>query len=119
MWQRQLISFARAILADSAIILLDEATASIDSHSEYVLQQGLKCLSKDRTTVVIAHRLSTVRDADLVVVLDKGQIVEKGQHEELLARGGLYARLYQMTYTPAVSRTLNSVHDTVLPRRLI
>jgi len=106
MGQRQLISFARAILANPAIILLDEATASVDSHSEYFLQQGIKRLLEGRTTVVIAHRLSTVRDADLIVVLDNGQIVEKGRHEELLARGGLYTRLYRMTYAPTVSRTL-------------
>jgi ABC-type multidrug transport system fused ATPase/permease subunit len=105
MGQRQLISLARALLANPVITLLDEATASVDSHTEYLLQQGLKHLLKDRTTVVIAHRLSTVRDADLIVVLDNGQITEKGSHEELLARGGLYTRLYQMTYDSAVTRT--------------
>jgi ABC-type multidrug transport system fused ATPase/permease subunit len=103
MGQRQLISFTRAILANPVIILLDEATANIDSYTEHLLQQGLENLLKGRTTVVIAHRLSTIRDADLIVVLDKGQIVEKGRHEELLARGGLYTRLYQMSYAPAVS----------------
>ncbi len=104
MGQRQLISFARAILANPVIILLDEATASVDSYSEYLLQQGLKRLLKGRTTVVIAHRLSTIRDADLIVVLDNGRIVEKGRHAELLARGGLYRRLYQMTYVPVKTR---------------
>jgi ATP-binding cassette subfamily B multidrug efflux pump len=100
MGQRQLISFARALLANPVILLLDEATASVDSYSERVLQQGLQNLLKDRTTVVIAHRLSTVRDADLILVIDDGRLAEQGRHQELLRRGGLYARLYEMVYTP-------------------
>ena len=99
--QRQLISFARALLANPVILLLDEATANIDSSSERTLQEGLKELMKGRTTVVIAHRLSTIRDADKIVVLDKGRVVAEGKHEELLAAGGLYARLYEMTYAVA------------------
>ncbi len=98
MGQRQLISLARALLANPVILLLDEATASIDSYSEYVLQQGLRNLMKGRTTVVIAHRLSTIRDSDWIVVLDRGRIVEEGRHEELLTHGGLYTRLYEMTH---------------------
>ena len=100
MGQRQLISFARALLPQPAILLLDEATANVDSYSEHILREGIQQLLKGRTTIVIAHRLSTVRDADCIIVLDKGKIVEEGRHEELLVRGGLYARLYEMTYSP-------------------
>jgi ATP-binding cassette subfamily B protein len=103
MGQRQLISFARALLADPVILMLDEATANVDSYSERVLQQGIRSLIKGRTTVVIAHRLSTVREADRIVVLDKGRIVEEGRHAELLSHGGLYARLYEMNYAPIVA----------------
>lgn len=98
MGQRQLISFTRALLADPAILLLDEATANMDSYSEQVLQEALRELLKGRTAIVIAHRLSTVRNADHIAVMDSGRIVEEGRHEDLLARGGLYARLYEMTY---------------------
>jgi ABC-type multidrug transport system fused ATPase/permease subunit len=99
MGQRQLISFARALVANPTILLLDEATASIDSYSEHIIQQSLSRLTKGRTTIIIAHRLSTIRDADLIIVLDKGQIVEEGRHEDLLSKGGLYTRLYEMSYT--------------------
>jgi ABC-type multidrug transport system fused ATPase/permease subunit len=98
MGQRQLISFARALLANPAILLLDEATANMDSYSEQVLQEALKRLLQGRTAIVIAHRLSTVRNADRIIVLDGGRIVEEGRHDDLMTRGGLYARLYEMTY---------------------
>ena len=104
MGQRQLISFARALLANPIILLLDEATASVDSYSEHVLQQALKRLLQGRTAVVIAHRLSTIRDASRIVVLDKGRIVEEGRHEDLLARGDLYSRLSEMTYASVAAR---------------
>jgi len=104
MGQRQLISLARALLADPVILLLDEATANIDSYSEQVLQEGLKELMKGRTAVVIAHRLSTIRNSDLIVLLDKGRIIEKGRHEELLASGGLYTRLYEMNSASVAPR---------------
>ena len=95
MGQRQLLSFARALIADPTILLLDEATASIDSYSEQVIQKALKLITRGRTTVIIAHRLSTIREADNIIVLDHGKVVEQGRHAELLAVGGLYARMYQ------------------------
>ncbi len=96
--QRQLIAFARTVLAGSRILILDEATSNIDTRTEALIQQALKLLLKDRTAFVIAHRLSTVRDADLVLVLEAGQIVESGTHTELLARSGRYAELYQRQF---------------------
>jgi len=96
--QRQLIAFARTVLADARILILDEATSNIDTYTESLIQHALKRLLKGRTSFIIAHRLSTVRDADLVLVVDKGQIVERGTHDELLALGGRYAELYQRQF---------------------
>jgi len=96
--QRQLLSFARALLADPRILMLDEATANIDTHTEALIQTALGRLLKGRTSVVIAHRLSTIRGADRIVVLEKGRIAEMGSHQELLAEGGLYHKLYTMNY---------------------
>ena len=96
--QRQLISFARAIVADTKILILDEATASIDSYTELLIQQALARLLAGRTGIVIAHRLATIRGADRIIVLQNGEIIETGNHDELIAHGGLYARLYAMNY---------------------
>ena len=99
--QRQLISFARALVADPRILFLDEATANVDSATEAQIQEALKTLLRGRTSFIIAHRLSTIRNADLVVVLDEGRIIESGTHTQLIAAGGLYARLYEANFRVA------------------
>jgi len=97
--QRQLLSFARALVADPHILILDEATASIDSFVEAQIQRALRVLQKGRTSIVIAHRLATVRDADNIIVLRQGEILEHGNHEQLMAHGGLYATLYRKNFS--------------------
>jgi subfamily B ATP-binding cassette protein MsbA len=96
--QRQRIAIARAILKDSPILILDEATSELDSESEMLVQRALSNLMMNRTAFVIAHRLSTIRRADKILVLDDGKIAETGTHAELLARGGIYSRLYEMQF---------------------
>jgi ATP-binding cassette subfamily B multidrug efflux pump len=96
--QRQLISFARALVADAKILVLDEATANIDSYTERQIQKALLTLLEGRTGMVIAHRLATIRGADRIIVLQNGEMIETGNHDELMARNGLYARLYNMNY---------------------
>ena len=92
------MSFARAIVADPRILILDEATANIDSYTEMLIQRALQNLLKDRTAIVIAHRLSTIRGADKIIVLHLGEVMEVGNHDELMERDGLYAHLYHMNY---------------------
>jgi subfamily B ATP-binding cassette protein MsbA len=99
--QRQRLAIARALLKDAPILILDEATSELDSESEMFVQSALNNLMEGRTVFVIAHRLSTIRRADLIAVLDNGTIRERGTHDELLARGGIYARLYEMQFRDA------------------
>lgn len=100
--QRQRVAIARALLKNPRILILDEATSSLDSESEALVQEALERLMKGRTTFVIAHRLSTVRNADQIVVLEAGQVAQQGQHEELLAQGGLYRELYELQFRDPV-----------------
>ncbi|MFQ5748902.1 MAG: ATP-binding cassette domain-containing protein, partial [Planctomycetota bacterium] len=94
--QRQRVSIARAVLKDPPILILDEATSSVDNETEAAIQRSLKKISQGRTTLVIAHRLSTVRNAHFIHVLEKGELVECGRHEDLLEKNGLYASLWRV-----------------------
>ncbi|MEK6374474.1 MAG: ABC transporter ATP-binding protein [Acidobacteriota bacterium] len=105
--QKQRVAIARAIVANPRILILDEATSSLDSESEALIQDGLNALMRGRTTFVIAHRLSTVRNADQILVLEGGVVIERGTHAELMARGGRYRSLYEKQYGVAVNRLVN------------
>jgi subfamily B ATP-binding cassette protein MsbA len=109
--QRQRVSIARAILANPRILILDEATSSLDSESEQMIQDGLRNLRSGRTTFVIAHRLSTIRSADQILVLEAGEIVERGSHADLLAANGRYRQLYDKQYKFETDRFINPGED--------
>jgi ABC-type multidrug transport system fused ATPase/permease subunit len=109
--QRQRVAIARAILADPKVLILDEATSSLDSESEALIQDGLKALRRGRTTFVIAHRLSTIQSADQILVLEGGEIVERGTHEELIAKAGRYRQLYDKQYRFERDRFINPGED--------
>ena len=97
--QRQLLTIARAMVQDAPILILDEATSSVDTRTEELIQKAMDALTVGRTSFVIAHRLSTIRDADMILVMNHGDVIERGTHEELLAAGGFYADLYNSQFT--------------------
>jgi ATP-binding cassette subfamily B protein len=97
--EKQRVALARVILKDPRILVLDEATSSLDSESEMLIQEALKRVMAGRTSIVIAHRLSTILAADVILVMDRGKIVERGTHRELLVKGGLYAQLYETQFS--------------------
>ena len=96
--QKQLLTIARAILADNRILILDEATSSVDTRTEVLIQEAMDNLMKGRTSFIIAHRLSTIKNADLILVLKDGDVIEQGNHEELMAQGGFYCDLYNSQF---------------------
>ena len=100
--ERQLLSFARALYFNPSILVLDEATSNIDTETERLIQDAIINLTKGRTSLIIAHRLSTIKNADKIIVLDRGKIVEEGRHQELLAKTGIYHKLYTLQFSNLV-----------------
>ena len=118
--EKQRIAIARVILKDPRILILDEATSALDTHSERLIQAALEPLMKNRTTLAIAHRLSTILAADVILVVERGQIVERGTHEELLAKNGRYRQLYDKQYRFEKDRFINPGEDfTPEPEKVV
>ena len=113
MGQRQLVALARVLLQNPAVLILDEATASVDPLTETQIQEGLDVVLQNRTAIVIAHRLSTIKSADRIIVLRKGQILEEGNHAALMARGGHYAELYETYFRHQSLEYIESWRDSV------
>jgi len=108
MGQKQLLSFARALAFDPRVLVLDEATSSVDTETELVIRDALRVLMSGRTTIAIAHRLSTIQDMDKILVLHKGQLREAGTHQELLAQRGIYFKLFELQYPPPSAAELRT-----------
>jgi ATP-binding cassette subfamily B protein len=118
--EKQLLTIARAFLADPAILILDEATSSVDTRTEVLIQRAMANLRSSRTSFVIAHRLSTIRDADQILVLEGGEIVERGRHEQLMALNGRYRQLHDRQYQLEYDRYINPGEDfSVVPERAL
>jgi len=116
--EKQLLTIARAFVHDPAVLILDEATSSVDTRTEVLVQQAMAKLRKGRTSFVIAHRLSTIRDADTIVVMEHGHIVEQGSHNQLLAAGGAYAKLYQSQFQAAGSEDADAAAEAPAPKMM-